>query len=73
MINKHIISKCLIERSFGHFVRVLIDIDLSAKIRHQLWVEREGYAFLVKVDYENLPLFVRIVITLVIVFHLANL
>jgi len=50
-------SKCPIERSFGHFARVLIDIDLFAKIRHQLWVEREGNAFLVKVDYENLPLF----------------
>lgn len=50
-------SKCPLERSFGHFARVLIDIDLSAKIRHKLWVEREGYAFLVNVEYENLPLF----------------
>lgn len=33
-------SKCPIERYFGHFARVLIDIDLSAKIRHKLWVER---------------------------------
>jgi len=50
-------SKCPLERSFGHFARVLIDIDLSANIRHKLWVEREGYAFLVNVVYENLPLF----------------
>jgi len=50
-------SKCPLERSFGHFTRVLIDIDLSAKIRHKLWVEREGYAFLVNVEYESLPLF----------------
>jgi len=50
-------SKCPLERSFGHFIRVLVDIDLSSKIRHKLWVEREGYAFLANVDYENLPLF----------------
>jgi hypothetical protein len=50
-------SKCPLERSFGHFARVLIDIDLSTKLRHKLWVEREGYAFLVNVHYENLPLF----------------
>jgi len=35
-------SKCPFERSFGHFARVLVDIDLSSKIRHKLWVEREG-------------------------------
>ncbi|XP_058775347.1 uncharacterized protein LOC131649612 [Vicia villosa] len=50
-------SKCPLERPFGHFARVLVDIDLSAKIRHKLWVEREDFAFLVNVEYENLPLF----------------
>ncbi|XP_045831167.1 uncharacterized protein LOC123922495 [Trifolium pratense] len=50
-------SKSFFYRSFGHFARVLIDIDLSTKIRNRIWVEREGYAFLVNVEYENLPLF----------------
>ena len=50
-------SKFPLEISFGHFARVLVDIDLSANIRHNLWVEREGYVFLVNVVYENLPLF----------------
>jgi len=50
-------SKCPLNRSFRHFARVLVDIDLSANIRHKLWVEREGYVFLVNVVYENLPLF----------------
>ncbi|AES98202.2 hypothetical protein MTR_5g065660 [Medicago truncatula] len=38
-------SKCPLERSFGDFARVLIGIDLSAKIRHKLWVEREGSVY----------------------------
>jgi hypothetical protein len=33
-------SKCPLERSFGYYARVLIEIDLSTKIRHKLWVER---------------------------------
>ncbi|XP_058725689.1 uncharacterized protein LOC131596981 [Vicia villosa] len=51
------ISKCPLERSFGHFARVLDDIDLSAKIIHKLWVEREKFAFFVNVEYEKLPIF----------------
>ena len=42
-------SKCSLERSFGHFVRVLADIDLFTNIRHKLWVERKGYSFLINV------------------------
>ncbi|CAI8594626.1 unnamed protein product [Vicia faba] len=50
-------SKRPLERSFGYFARVLVDIDLYAKIRYKLWVEREDYVFLINVEYENLPLF----------------
>jgi hypothetical protein len=48
-------SKPAIERTFGHFARVLIDIDLSKELRYEVLVERTGYAFFVELEYENLP------------------
>lgn len=48
-------SKPAIERTFGHFARVLIDIDLSKELRYEVLVERKGYAFFVEFEYENLP------------------
>lgn len=50
-----ITSKPAIERTFGHFARVLIDIDLSKELRYEVLVERRGYAFFVELEYENLP------------------
>lgn len=44
-------------RIFGHYARVLIDVDLTSSLRKQILVEREGYDFLVFVEYENLPSF----------------
>jgi len=40
-------------RLFGHYVRVLIDIDLSGKIYNTVLVEREGHAFNVGIEYEK--------------------
>ncbi|CAJ2668561.1 unnamed protein product [Trifolium pratense] len=42
-------------RTFGHYARVLIDIDLSKRLFDEIMVEREGYAFHVEVVYEKLP------------------
>ncbi|XP_019430035.1 PREDICTED: uncharacterized protein LOC109337510 [Lupinus angustifolius] len=42
-------------RSFGHFAKVLVEIDLKADLPNQIFVEREGFAFLVGIEYENLP------------------
>lgn len=50
-------SKPAIERTFGHFARVLIDIDLSKELRYEVLVERKGYAFFVELEYENVPEF----------------
>lgn len=50
-----ITNKPMIERSFGHYVRVLVDLNLTQKIRNRILVERKGYAFFVDVEYENLP------------------
>jgi len=44
----------MFERSFGYYVRVLIDMNLNKKLRDRILVERKGYAFFVDVEYENL-------------------
>lgn len=44
-------------RLFGHYVRVLVDTDLSGKIYNNVLVEREGHAFNVGIEYEKWSLF----------------
>jgi hypothetical protein len=44
-------------RTFGHYARILVDIDLSKKAYDEVLVEREGYAFKVEIQYERRPLF----------------
>lgn len=48
-------SKPMIERSFGQFARVLVDMDISQTLRYKVLVERKDYAFFVELDYENMP------------------
>ncbi|MCH97558.1 hypothetical protein A2U01_0018553, partial [Trifolium medium] len=48
-------AKPLFERTFGQFVRVLVDMDLTQIIRYKVLVERQGFAFFVDLEYENLP------------------
>ncbi|XP_045821982.1 uncharacterized protein LOC123914862 [Trifolium pratense] len=50
-------AKPLLERTFGQFARVLIDTDLTQTLRDKVLVERKGFAFLVNIEYENLPNF----------------
>ncbi|XP_058755572.1 uncharacterized protein LOC131628769 [Vicia villosa] len=50
-------SKSRVERTFGYFVRVLVDMDLSQPLNHNVLVEREGFAFFTDISYENLPEF----------------
>jgi len=44
-------------RTFGHYARILVDIDLSKRAYDEILVEREGFAFKVEVQYERKPLF----------------
>lgn len=53
-------SKCTIDRNFGHYACVLVDIDLNSNLRSQIPVERENYAFFVGVKYENMPEFCNV-------------
>jgi hypothetical protein len=50
-------AKPMHERTFGQFVRVLVDIDLLQPLRYKLLVERKGFAFFVDIDYEHIPEF----------------
>ena len=38
-------AKPLMERTFGHFARVLVDMDVSEPLKYNVLVERIGYAF----------------------------
>lgn len=40
-------QKCV----FGHYARVLVDIDFSCRLFHEIMVEREGFAFPMGVVY----------------------
>lgn len=48
-------NEATMKSSFGHFSRILIEIDLKLELRDRILVEREGYAFFVEVEYERLP------------------
>ncbi|KAK2417435.1 hypothetical protein QL285_039734 [Trifolium repens] len=40
---------------FGHYARILIDVDLDNLLHESILVEREGFAFYVGVIYEKMP------------------
>jgi len=44
-------------RTFGHYARILVDIDLPKRTFDEILVERDGFAFKVEVQYERRPLF----------------
>jgi hypothetical protein len=48
-------NKPMLERTFGHYARVLVDVNLAQELRYRILVERKGFAFFVDVEYENLP------------------
>jgi hypothetical protein len=48
-------NKPKFDRTFGHFVRVLVDLDISNELSYKILVERKGFAFFVELEYENLP------------------
>jgi hypothetical protein len=45
------------KRAFGHYVRILGDIDLSKRIFEGVVVELEGFVLYVDIVYERLPMF----------------
>jgi hypothetical protein len=43
--------------SFGHYARVLVDVNMTGNLLDSLWVEREQFAFDIEIEYENPPYF----------------
>ncbi|XP_045802788.1 uncharacterized protein LOC123896450 [Trifolium pratense] len=50
-----ILDEATKNRSFGHYARILVDINLSQRLFDDILVEREGHAFYVEIVYEKLP------------------
>ena len=44
-------------RVFGHYARVLVDMDLSKNIYNEVMVERTCFSFTIDITYERLPAF----------------
>jgi hypothetical protein len=50
-----LIDNATSKRLFGHYARILVDMDFTRKIFYEIVVEREGFAFPVEVVYERMP------------------
>jgi len=50
-----LINSATSKRIYGHYACILVDMDFSRQIFHEITVEREGYAFQVEVAYEWFP------------------
>lgn len=48
-------NRSTLNRSFGNFMRVLVDIELMNEIKDKVLLERVGYVFFVYIEYEKLP------------------
>jgi len=52
-----LIDNATTNRLFGHYARILVDMDFTRKIFYEIRVERDGFAFPVEVVYERMPEF----------------
>jgi len=50
-----LIDNATTNRLFGHYARILVDMDFTCKIFYEIIVERDGFAFPVEVVYERMP------------------
>jgi len=50
-----VLDNATLKRLFGYYARILVDIDFSKKIFHEILVEREGGSYPVEVVYERIP------------------
>jgi hypothetical protein len=49
-----VLDNATLKRLFGHYARILVDIDFSKRIFHEIIVEREGASYPVEVVYERI-------------------
>jgi len=45
------------KRTFGHYARVLIEVNLTLELRERILVETKDFDFYVDVEFEKLPPF----------------
>lgn len=50
-------NKGCFDRTFGHYLRVLVDLELTKELSYNLLVERKGFAFFVELECKNLSKF----------------
>ena len=48
-----VLDNATLKRLFGHYARILVDIDFSKKIFNEILIEREGGSYPVEVVYER--------------------
>ncbi|CAI8607867.1 unnamed protein product [Vicia faba] len=51
------LNKSSFERPFGHFVRVLVDLDVTKEFNYKILMERVDFTFFVDIEYEKVPYF----------------
>ncbi|KAF9613338.1 hypothetical protein IFM89_007067 [Coptis chinensis] len=52
------VDKHTLERDFGYYASVLVDVDLSKPIRNPIWVEEEeGISFVQDIEVVKMPKF----------------
>ncbi|WCJ18475.1 hypothetical protein M5689_000823 [Euphorbia peplus] len=49
-----------LQSDYGHYARMLLDVDLSRKLPNIIGIEREGKKIKVRVSYEGLPSFCKV-------------
>ena len=49
------IDNATLNGDYGHYARVLVDVDLSKNLLESVMMERDGFCFFVSITYENLP------------------
>jgi len=50
-----LLDNATLKRLFEHYARILVDIDFSKRIFHEIIVEKEGASYPVEVVYERIP------------------
>jgi len=60
------------DRSFGHFARVLVDLDLSGHLRYGVMVERRVMPSLLILNMRTFLTFIHIARVLVIMLTIAK-
>jgi len=52
-----VIDNATTKRLYGHYARILVDLDCAKRIFYKILVEWEGFSFPVEVVYERVPEF----------------